>query len=122
MSFVKATPYILLAWGIFAFMNAPSAGTISYTDGKTEWTSTGCVQPTAPQFAQGDTAAMNRNTEAYNAYTKAVETYLQCLAREANADMTAVNQGVTAKLNEVNAAWSQDLGIKRGTLGEKRGY
>lgn len=90
------------------------AGTMTYNDGATKWESTGCTPPSKPMFANttsGDKQAntLNANNEAYNEWTRSVQAYLQCVAKEANADMQGVNNGITAQLQQVNQAWQNEL-------------
>ncbi len=96
------------------------AGTLTHSNGKTVWESTGCQQPAKPMFGTGSADMLNANMEAYNTYAQLVQDYLQCVTREANADMQAVNDGITAQLQQVNRAWDAELTRANKEIGTKR--
>ena len=53
-------------------------------------------RPTAPTRDLKDTDAYNRSVEGVNAYRQAIRGYIDCLVKEANADIASVTRSANA--------------------------
>ena len=117
---MKAIVFVLILFATLSIAMPATAGTLTYNNGATKWESTACQQPAKPMFGTGGADMLNANMEAYNTYGQLVQDYLQCVTREANADMQAVNDGITAQLRDVNSAWNNELARANKEIGSKR--
>jgi hypothetical protein len=69
--------------------SAANAGQIS----NGSWQPANCgTKPDAPTIDLKDPDAYNRSVEAANTYNKAISSYLDCLVKEANADIQLISQ------------------------------
>lgn len=93
--------HTLLVAATLTLVSAPVfAGNLSLSDGKAQWQTTACVEPTAPaslltvdkETHAGD---MNKLMENYNAYSTNMQAYMDCVSKEAESDSGAVNQAIT---------------------------
>lgn len=85
------------------------AGSLTYQGGRADWQSTNCQQPQQPNFVTGAANTLSANVNAYNDYTRNVQSYLNCINQEAQQDLNQAQNQVTSQLNQVNQAWQADL-------------
>lgn len=76
---------------------AVQAGNPSLVDGKAEWHSTSCKEPVMPASLVGadkETSGsdMNKLMESYNAYSGAMQAYMNCVSKEAETDQNTTSQ------------------------------
>lgn len=89
MAFPRASLLVLC----LSFATAVQAGTV--TDGA--WSPASCgVKPDAPRLDLKDVDAFNASVKKVNTYRLAIRDYLNCLAKEANADIQAITKSATA--------------------------
>ena len=85
-----------LATALFAcltLVHAAQAGTVS----NGLWTPGNCgARPEAPSLNLKNVDTFNASTDAVNNYRVAINTYLNCLVKEANADIQAVSASTKA--------------------------
>jgi len=86
---------ILLAVPVtLAFTFAANAGTLN--DGS--WSPSSCgVMPEAPTVNSNSADTVNRSIAAVNDWQKQLQTYDECMIREANADTTAIANSAKAQ-------------------------
>ncbi|RZK99154.1 MAG: hypothetical protein EOP36_20130 [Rubrivivax sp.] len=85
---------------LFTCLSA-EAGTVSAG----AWTPTGCgAKPVTPQLDLKDPDAFNRSVARINTYRQAIGPYIDCLVKEANADIQAVTKSATAAQQAVKEA------------------
>jgi hypothetical protein len=84
------------------------------------WSPSGCgTRPEAPVIDSTNVEAFNRSINLINAWQKQIQTYHDCMVREANADATAINQaaaGEQAKINEASEKLNADANLARNKL------
>jgi len=69
------------------------------------WTPTGCgAKPVTPQLDLKDPDAFNRSVAGVNTYRQAIGPYLDCLVKEANADIQTVTKSAQAAQQAVKEA------------------
>ena len=109
---------VLLAVPItFAVMFAANAGTLN--DGS--WSPSGCgAMPEAPNVNSNNVDSLNRSITAVNDWQKQLQTYDECIIREANADTAAISSAANAqqvRYREVSAKINAELVAGRDKLG-----
>lgn len=68
------------------------AGTVSAG----QWAPTGCgAKPVAPTLDLSSADAYNKSVDGVNAYRQAIRPYLDCLVKEANADIGIISKSAT---------------------------
>lgn len=97
----SSIPALLLsALSLLASFSA-EAGTLS---GGT-WAPTGCgAKPATPQLDLKDPDTFNRSVAGVNTYRQNIGPYLDCLVKEANADIQTVTKGAQAAQQAVKDA------------------
>lgn len=81
--------------GLLAGLACTTAHAGQFADG--HWTSSACgPRPEAPAVNGKDDKAYNASVEAANAYLPKLRDHLDCVIKEANADVQAVTQGANA--------------------------
>lgn len=102
-----------------------AAGTLNYQNGQTQWEASACQAPAAPSYMSPNGSrsgnALSANQDAYNQYAAAVQQFLNCVATEANQDLANIGQQIGGQVQQVNAAWQQELAKKQAELQTKRG-
>lgn len=84
--------HILLIGAAIAAMTAQAeAGNLTAVDGTASWKSTQCAVPVRPANLPGDAEedanVLNEHVVLYNQYTARVKAYMECVRREAEADI-----------------------------------
>jgi hypothetical protein len=77
------------------------AGDLTFDNNQTVWRSSKCVRPTPPESvlnANPETKgnAMNRLIVQYNVYADAAQSYMNCIASEAEHDETVIGQAIVS--------------------------
>ena len=91
----------------FTLVSMPAAaGSISVNDGKVSWQSTQCMAPVTPPSLAAvnhETPAedMNKRVTEYNQYAMAMQSYLDCISKEAQTDASATSQSVVSAAQAV---------------------
>ncbi|SEK65002.1 hypothetical protein [Nitrosovibrio tenuis] len=84
------------------------------------WSPSGCgARPEAPVIDSTSVDAFNRSINMINTWQKQIQTYHDCMVREANADAAAINQAAAAEQAKINAAsekLNSDANIARNKL------
>ena len=84
------------------------------------WSPSGCgTRPEAPVIDSADAEAFNRSIKLINAWQKQIQTYHDCMVREANADASAINQAAAAeqaKISEASEKLNADANLARNKL------
>ena len=63
-----------------------------------EWQPGNCGKvPEAPAIESGSVETLNKSIVAFNEWQKQAHAYNECLVKEANADITAINKAATAE-------------------------
>jgi hypothetical protein len=93
------TCFIVILAGIMLVSIPAVAGTVTATDGKVGWQSTQCPPPAAPASlvsADHETPAEDMNTRItqYNQYVGLMQTYMQCMSKEAEGDANMASGAV----------------------------
>lgn len=109
---------ILLAVPItLAVTFAANAGTLN----NGSWSPSGCgTMPEAPNVNSNNVDSLNRSITAVNDWQKRLQTYDQCMIREANADTTAISNAANAqqvRYREASARINAELASGRDKLG-----
>lgn len=91
---------LLLTASVLALSSGAMAGNLSITDGKTEWKTTGCTEPTEPTSLitanpRKKSTDMNLLVEAYNDYAGKMQAYMDCISKDADTDSAAVTQTIS---------------------------
>lgn len=82
-----------------------SSGANAGTLNNGSWSPSGCgTRPEAPVIDSTDAEAFNRSINLINAWQKQIQTYHDCMIREANADAAAINQAAASEQAKINAA------------------
>ncbi len=86
-----------------------------------------CVRPQEPVLATDEKsrgrvtlAAEKRAVRQYNAHVEEANAYMRCIADEAQRDLDAYYQAVTAALEAEQASVMSDLGVMRDKLKARR--
>ena len=78
-----------------------SAGTLE--NGK--WSASGCgVMPDAPVVESRSVDAFNKSIGRINDWQKQIQTYHDCMVKEANADSGAINKAAASEQTRINEA------------------
>ena len=87
---------------------------------------TECVRPPAPTFkidprSKGSIrrAERNRAVDQYNEHVKAANSYMRCLADEAQRDLEAYYAAVSTALDEAQASMMDGIETSRKSLNDK---
>ncbi len=94
-----------------------SAGNLTLANGKAQWQSSTCTEPTMPPsllVVDKETSAGDMNTlmENYNAYANNMQSYMNCVSKEADADQTITNQAIVQSAEvSIGAAQSKVRGL-----------
>ncbi len=95
---------------------AADAGVLSNGD----WSPSGCGgRPEAPVIDSTSADAFNRSIKMINTWQKQIQTYHDCMVREANADAATINRAATteqAKINEASEKLNADANAARNKL------
>lgn len=76
-----------------------SAGTLE--NGK--WSASGCgAMPGAPVVESSSIDAFNKSIGKINDWQKQIQTYHDCMVKEANADSAAINKAATSEQTRIN--------------------
>jgi hypothetical protein len=68
------------------------------------WGPAGCGEfPQTPIVDSSNAEAFNKSIGAINEWQKQLQTYNDCMVKEANADSTAINKGASATQTRINA-------------------
>jgi len=98
-----------------------SAGSLELTtvSPSMEW-EPGCPRPLAPSPVVYEIGTFSEAMDTFNAYVSAVEDYLDCLGREAQADLGAVAKSIADSLDRRSAQVLRDLNGARSELLSRR--
>ncbi|MES1196862.1 MAG: hypothetical protein ABUL58_07955, partial [Steroidobacter sp.] len=89
----RYTSRLLLSLSMLLIGTSATAGVIK--DGV--WTPTGCgIKPEAPVLNLRNDKSYNQSVNAVNVYQQNIRDYLECLTREANADIRAITESANA--------------------------
>ncbi|MDX2029007.1 MAG: hypothetical protein SFW62_10310 [Alphaproteobacteria bacterium] len=96
---MRLSSYLALT-GILLFSVPAMAGNVTSNNGQFVWQPAQCQAPAVPpslQAANSETAAddMNKLVTEYNQYTLVMQTYLDCVSKEAQSDSSAIGQSIT---------------------------
>ena len=84
------------------------------------WSPSGCGnRPEAPVIDSTNAEAFNRSINLINTWQKQIQTYHDCMIKEANADASAINQAASAeqaKINEASEKLNADANLARNKL------
>ena len=91
---------IFFAASLVLVSSSAFAGSMSLSNGKAIWQTSNCTEPTAPPSllaADKETHAgdMNHMMENYNAYAANMQTYMNCISKEAETDSGSINEAIT---------------------------
>ena len=69
------------------------------------WSATGCgATPETPVVDSSNVDAFNRSVGKINEWQKQIQTYHDCMVKEANADSAAINKAATSEQTRINEA------------------
>ena len=69
------------------------------------WSASGCgTMPEAPVIDSSSADAFNQSVRKLNDWQKQIQTYHDCMVKEANADSSAINQTATQEQARINEA------------------
>lgn len=92
---------LLAASAALATTFTASAGILK--DGS--WSASGCgTMPEAPVIDSSSAEAFNQSIGKLNDWQKQIQTYHDCMVKEANADSSAINQAATQEQAKINEA------------------
>ena len=92
---------LLAASAALATTFTASAGILK--DGS--WSPSGCgTMPEAPVIDSSSAEAFNQSIGKLNDWQKQIQTYHDCMVKEANADSSAINQAATQEQARINEA------------------
>jgi hypothetical protein len=73
--------------------------------GNGAWSPSGCgTRPTPPTIESASVSAYNRSITQVNDWQKQIQVYHDCVIKEANSDIAAINQAATAEQARINQA------------------
>jgi hypothetical protein len=69
------------------------------------WSASGCgAMPETPVVDSSNVDAFNRSVGKINEWQKRIQTYHDCMIKEANADNAAINKSATSEQSRINEA------------------
>lgn len=69
------------------------------------WSASGCGKmPDTPVVESGSVDAFNRSIATINDWQKQIQTYHDCMIKEANADSAAINKAANSEQTRINEA------------------
>ncbi len=84
------------------------------------WSPSGCgTRPEAPVIDSTSADAFNHSIKMINAWQKQIQTYHDCMVKEANADAATINRAATAEqaqINEASEKLNADANVARTKL------
>ncbi len=111
---MKCTGFSTIAMLCAAF--AANAGGLS----NGTWSPSGCgARPEPPVIDSTSVSAYNQSVAQINDWQKHIQIYHECVIKEANSDIAAINQVATAeqtKINQASGSLNQDLNRGREKL------
>jgi len=86
-----------LSFGLAALLSMFAASAQAGVIAAGQWTPNGCgPKPVAPVLDLSSPDAYNKSVDGVNGYRQAIRPYLDCLLKEANADIAAVTKSANA--------------------------
>ena len=93
--------YISSAVALLITAFAANAGTFE----KGAWSASGCgAMPETPVVDSSSVDAFNRSVGKINEWQQQIQTYHDCMIKEANADNAAINRSATSEQSRINEA------------------
>jgi hypothetical protein len=93
--------YISVSVALLITAFAANAGTFE----KGAWSASGCgAMPETPVVDSSSVETFNRSVGKINEWQKQIQTYHDCMIKEANADNAAINRSATSEQSRINEA------------------
>ena len=87
-----------------------------------EWKPTGCYEPSPPYFYVSDVDSYNRAVEEFNFYLSEVNSYIDCVIRDAKADLKKLPDIVRDGITKARSKVMMDVDSARSQLEISRLY
>lgn len=102
---MNTSPSITCAITLSTLLCLTSIGAQAGTIAAGVWSPSACgPKPTPPVLDLSSADAYNKSVDGVNAYRQAIRPYIDCLVKEANADIQAVTKSATAEQQAAKAA------------------